>query len=121
MDAGPNDGLSIEQELAEAGMQGAHRRRYGTAVTLIHEEAASTAADVLQAAYFRRWLCAERKQLVAEVSKRRDAIAERTERGSTSAMHRLGSSLRSAEAQVRYVDRLIARLEHRFAFQADGD
>jgi hypothetical protein len=32
---------------------------------------------------------------------------------------RLGSHLRSVEAQVRYLDRLIARLDHRFANRPD--
>jgi hypothetical protein len=73
-------------------------------VTLMNDPAAAEAADVadaLQAAYFRRSLCDERAHLLAEISKRRDDIATRAERGSTYARHRLGSHLRSAEAQVR--------------------
>ena len=88
--------------------------RYLTAVTLANDEA-SKAADAKQAAYLRASLCDERAHLVAEVSHRQADIARRTERGSTHALNRLGSQLRSAEAEVRYVDRLIARLEHRFA------
>jgi len=73
------------------------------------------AADALQAAYFRRSLCDERAQLLAEICKGRDDLTKRTDRGNTHAFHRLGSRLRSVEAQVRYLDRLIARLDHRFA------
>jgi hypothetical protein len=77
-------------------------------------DAAAEAADAPQAAYFRRSLCAERAQLLAEICKRRDDIAKRTDPGSTSATHRLGSYVRRAEAQVRYLDRLIAGLDYRF-------
>jgi hypothetical protein len=81
---------------------------------------AAEAADVLQAAYFRRSLIDERAHLLAEVAKRRDNIAARVEHGRTQATARLGSQLRSVEAQVRYVDRLIARLDHRFATHLGG-
>jgi hypothetical protein len=50
---------------------------------------------------------------------RRADIATRTQDGRTYAIDRLGSQLRSADAQVRYLDRLIARLEHRFAGHLD--
>ena len=43
----------------------------------------------------------------------------RIEDGRTYAIDRLGSQLRSAEAQMRYLDRLIGRLEHRFAGHLD--
>jgi hypothetical protein len=67
------------------------------------------AADALQAAYFRRSLCDERTQLLVEISKRRGDITGRTDRGGTHAIDRRGSHLCSVEAQVRYLDRLIAR------------
>ena len=101
-------------------VQGRRWRRYGTPVTLNDDEAADKAADALQAAYFRRSLCHGRAQLLDEISKRRDDIAKRTDRGTTHAIHRLGSHLRSVEAQVRYLDQLIARLDHRFANRPDG-
>ena len=116
--------ISFPTRLCEAGMQGVqglHKAGYRTPVTLIGDKAAAEAADALQAAYFRRSLCAERAQLLAEICKRGDNIAKRTDRGSASATHRLGSYVRSAEAQMRYLDRLIARLDHRFAIQPDGD
>lgn len=89
-------------------------------MTLNDDEAANEAADALQAAYFRRSLCDERAHLLAEISKQRDDIIERADEGSTHAIHRLGSHLRSVEAQVRYLDHLIARLDHRFANRTDG-
>jgi UDP-N-acetylmuramate-alanine ligase len=116
--------ISFPTRLCEAGMQGVqglHKAGYGTPVTLIGVEAAAEAADALQAAYFRRSLCAERAQLLAEICKRGDNIAKTDRQGSASVTHRLGSYVRSAEAQVRYLDRLIARLDHRFAIQPDGD
>jgi hypothetical protein len=104
-------------------MQWQRSRRYGMPVTLMDDLTAieaDKAADALQAAYFRRSLCNERAHLLAEISKRRDDIADRAERGNTQALQRLGSTLRSTEAQVRYVDRLIARLDHRFATPLAG-
>jgi hypothetical protein len=96
-------------------MQTWYRSGYGTPVTLLDDEAAAKAADTLQAAYFRTSLCNERAHLLAEISKRRNEIARRTERGSTYAIDRLRSHLRSVEVQVRYLDGLIARLDRRFA------
>jgi UDP-N-acetylmuramate-alanine ligase len=98
-------------------MQGHRQRRYGTPVTLMDDPTATEAADALQAAYFRRSLIDERAHLLAEVTKRRDNIAARGERGDTKTTARLGTQLRSVEAQVRYLGRLIAWLDHRFATQ----
>jgi len=112
--------ISFPTRHCEAGMQGVqglHKAGYGTPLTLIGDKA----ADALQAAYFLGSLCAERAQLLAEICKRGDNIAKRTDRGSASATHRLGSYARNAEAQVRFLDRLIIRLDHRFAIQPDGD
>jgi hypothetical protein len=97
--------------------------RYGMCVALMDDLAAAEAdkaADALQAAYFRRALIDERAHLVAEVSKRRDYIAARVEWGRTQATDRLGSQVRSVEAQVRYLDRLIAGLDHRFGPHPSG-
>ena len=116
--------ISSPTRLHEAGMQGVqglHKAGYRTPVTLIDDKAAAEAADALQPAYFRRSLCAERAQLLVEICKRGENIAKRIDRGSASVTHRLGSYVRSAEAQMRYLDRLIARLDHRFAIQPDGD
>lgn len=91
--------------------------RYGTAVTLV-DPAAARAADAQQAAYFRASLCDERSELLSEIMKRREDVARRSQHGSTHAVHRLRSQLRSAESQLRYVDRLIAGLDHRFGGRA---
>jgi hypothetical protein len=94
----------------------------GVTANQIHlRDSAETALDSQPiAAYFRRSLCDERAHLLAEISKRRDDITKRADRSSTHARHRLGSHLRSVEAQARYVDQLIARLDQRFANQTDG-
>ena len=62
------------------GVPGLHKAGYGTPVTLIGDKAAAEAVDALQAAYFRRSLCAERAQLLAEICTRGDNIAKRTDR-----------------------------------------
>lgn len=71
-------------------------------------ERAST-ADAQQAAYFRAELQVEREQLVADMGKRRALIDRPSE---SSRHHRV--TLHSAEAEIRYLDSLIARLDSRF-------
>jgi hypothetical protein len=44
-------------------------------------------------------------------------IDRRHEHSRSHTAQRLGSHLRSAESQLRYLDRLIARLDHRFGDQ----
>jgi hypothetical protein len=55
-------------------MQARRRLGYGSPVTPSDDEA----ADVLQAAYFRKSLCDERAQLCTEISKRRKDIGRRS-------------------------------------------
>lgn len=76
---------------------------------------ANAAADVVQAAYFRECLDDERQQRVGELRKRRAEVTRRTEAGHLSSIGRLRSQLRSVEAEVRYLDHLIDRLDRRFA------
>jgi hypothetical protein len=83
-------------------------------MTPIDDEAAAQAADTMQAAYFRRSLCDERAQLCSEIAERRDYIDRRAGRVTSHTHQRLGSRLRSVESQLRYLDRLIARLDCRF-------
>ena len=90
-------------------------------MTLLDDQGAAN-ADARQAAYFRRSLCDERAHLCSEIAERRDDIDRRQERGYAHPAQRLGSQLRSAESQLRYLDRLIARLDHRFgSHQIQGD
>lgn len=70
-------------------------------------------ADAQQAAYFRAELQAEREQLIADIGKRRALI----ERPSEVSRHQR-ATLHSAEAEIRYLDSLIARLDSRFASQS---
>ncbi len=82
---------------------------YGTPVTIIDETAGAAGADAMQAAHFRESLVAERAQLLDSIVKRRAIIDRRT-----NANH-MRSQVRSAEAEVRYINRLIERLDRRFA------
>jgi hypothetical protein len=83
-------------------------------VTLIDDEAAQVAADVRQAAYFRAALHAERQHLLDDIEKRQTLAQQRSDPS------RLRAANNSAQAQVRYLDRLIARLNQRFAGALDG-
>ena len=94
-------------------MQATPGRGYGTSVTLIDDVAAAQLADARQAAYFRASLNAERGRLLAEIAKRREYIAHRN--STTSVTARLRSDLRGVEAELHYLDGLIARLDRRFA------
>jgi hypothetical protein len=76
---------------------------------------ADAAADAIQAAYFRECLDDERRQRVGQIRKRQAEVTKRTEAGQLSSVGRLRSQLRSVEAEVRYLDRLIERLDRRFA------
>jgi hypothetical protein len=86
-------------------------------ISIASNEAAQ-AADELQAAYFRVSLVNERDQLAAHVEKQQAEIARRNHLGSSSALRRLRLQVRIVEAELRYVDGLIQRLDRRFARQA---
>ncbi len=75
-------------------------------------------ADAKQAAYFRASLVEERDQLTTHLAKRHDEITRRTDHGQHSAISRLRSQIRSVEAELRYVDGLIYRLDRRFAHRS---
>jgi hypothetical protein len=81
-------------------------------VTLTDDHAAKS-ADAHQAAYFRAELEAVRRVLIAECRNRRALINRPNDEGGSD------PSLMSAEAEVRHLDRLIARLDSRFG--ADWD
>jgi hypothetical protein len=70
-----------------------------------------TPADAEQAAYFRVSLDAERQQLLGGILKRRPLLERRADAA------RLHSAIHRAEAEVRYLDHLIERLDCRFASQ----
>jgi hypothetical protein len=77
-------------------------------MTLSEDQAAARLADAQQAAYFRTELDAARRNLEQGLIERRALIA-----GGQSG--RLNTELHSAEAELRYLDRLIARIDDRFA------
>ena len=70
---------------------------------------AAKVADAQQAAYFRSELAAEREFLLIGIAKRQALIHRPGDAG-----RRMRASMRSAEAEVRYLERLIAGLDSRF-------
>jgi hypothetical protein len=78
-------------------------------VTVTDATSAAFAADAEQAAYFRATLLAQREQLL-DVITSRHALRE----GGTDGDH-TASRARRAEAEARYIDRMIAGLDRRFA------
>ena len=80
-------------------------------MTIIDDATAGMAADAMQAAQFRVSLVAEREQLLQSIVKRRAIIDRRA-----NANH-MRSQVRSAEAEVRQLNRLIDRLDRRFSAQ----
>ncbi|MBJ7340972.1 hypothetical protein [Mycolicibacterium sp.] len=75
----------------------------------------AVAADVMQAAYFRATLSDERDHINARLSKHRGLLAQRSGGGSMSGLAHLTSQVRALEAELRYLDGLIASLDRRFA------
>lgn len=71
-----------------------------------------TAADAMQAACFRTYLNEERRQLIADMAKRR---AELTVARQPSSIGRLRAQIRAVQAELRHVDELLERLDGRFA------
>jgi hypothetical protein len=75
----------------------------------------SVAADAMQAAYFRGTLADEREQIAGHVAKHREEMARCLTTGSMSAVPHLRSQVRTMEAELQYLDELIAGLDARFA------
>ncbi|BBZ29267.1 hypothetical protein MMAD_35620 [Mycolicibacterium madagascariense] len=73
------------------------------------------AADAMQAAYFRGTLVDERQQVAAHVAEHRDEMARCLTSGSASAVTHLRAQVASMEAELLYLDELIAGLDRRFA------
>ena len=83
-------------------------RRRVCPVTITDDQARG--ADAQQAAYFRAELDAERSLLLTQIGKRR-ALIDRP----SDASRRQRASVNSVEAEIRYLDSLIARLDRRFS------
>jgi hypothetical protein len=81
----------------------------------LDEDGVAAAADAMQAAYFRGCLADEREQVTRRVSKHHEEMARRLEAGRGSSVQHLRSQVRSLEAELRYLDSLIGRLDRRFA------
>ncbi|TPG35753.1 hypothetical protein [Mycolicibacterium hodleri] len=81
----------------------------------VDDDDSSMAADAMQAAYFRGTLADERELIAAHAQKHRDEVARRIAAGMMSGIPHLRSQVRSHEAELRYLDGLIAKLDRRFA------
>lgn len=91
-----------------AGARRLGKGRYGTPVTLIDEPLSTMVADALQAAVFRGHLVAQRKHLVEKTAEIRTMINRRSD------TRRLRAVVASNEAEIRQIDSMILRLQHRF-------
>jgi hypothetical protein len=69
----------------------------------------------MQAAYFRGCLADEREEVAAHAAKQRAEMASRLRADHLSSMRRMRAQVRSLEAELRYLDGLIAKLDRRFA------
>ncbi len=69
----------------------------------------------MQAAYFRGTLVDERQHIATHVAKHRDEIARCLAAGPASAVSHLRALVTSMEAELGYLDELIAGLDRRFA------
>ena len=79
------------------------------------DEAATWVADAMQAAYFRARFADEREEVAAHAAKQRAEMASRLRADRLSSMRRMQAQVRSMEAELRYLDGLIAKLDRRFA------
>ncbi len=79
------------------------------------DSGSTTAADAMQAAYFRDTLAEEREHTNRQVGKHREEMARRAETGSRYGIPHLKSHVRALEAELRYLDGLIAKLDRRFS------
>jgi hypothetical protein len=86
-----------------------------TVAAMLDGDSFAQAADAMQAAYFRGCLADERERVTMRVSKHREEMATRLEAGRMSGVQHLRSQIRSLEAELRYLDNLIGRLDRRFA------
>ncbi len=79
------------------------------------DEAATRVADAMQAAYFRGCLADEREEVAAHAAKQRAEMASRLQANHLSSTRRMRAQVRLLEAELRYLDGLIAKLDRRFA------
>ena len=80
----------------------------------VHGADAIAPGDALQAANFRKALFEERLRIVDHAAKHRDELARRLDIGTISGVAHLRSQVRSLEAELRYLDGLVAKLDRRF-------
>jgi hypothetical protein len=86
-----------------------------TVAARLSDKAAAYAADAMQAAHFRSCLVDERGQIAAHLAKQRAEMVSRLQADRLSSMRRMQAQVRSLEAELRYLDGLIGKLDRRFA------
>lgn len=78
----------------------------------VPDSATFAAADAMQAAYFRSYLDEQRHQLIADLAKRAAELADARD---VLTIERLRAQLRSVQSERQHVEKLIERLDGRFA------
>jgi hypothetical protein len=81
----------------------------------VADPATFTAADAMQAAYFRAYLGQQHRHLLADLAKHEAELAKLTDPGHSLAIGRVRAQLRAVQAELRHVDKLVERLDGRFA------
>ena len=102
-----------------------HSARRGTAPAEVDDDLPPTiaatdddvdlaTADAMQAAYFREALAEERGRIAERFARHGMELARRSEVGMMSGTAHLQSQVRSLEAELRYLEDLIAKIDRRF-------
>jgi hypothetical protein len=81
-------------------------------VPVVPDPATFAAADAMQAAYFRAYLDGQRRQLVADMAKHAAELADARD---ALTIERLRAQLRTVQSERQHVEKLIDRLDGRFA------
>lgn len=74
-----------------------------------------TAADAMQAAYFRAYLDEQRRQLAADMAKHQAELVKLADAGHSLAIGRLRTQARAVQTELQHVEKLVERLDGRFA------
>ena len=82
-------------------------------------EDAAFEADSMQAGYFREYLNGERAELQRTLADHINRLEACLKGGSTRLVSHHRGCIRAAENELRFVDRMLARLDSRFPRKAD--
>lgn len=81
----------------------------------VANRAAFTAADAMQAAYFRAYLDEQRRQLTADMARHQTELVKLAAAGQSVAIGRLRAQARAVHTELQHVEELVERLDGRFA------